>query len=180
MKLMLRNVRIAFPTLFEPKTVNGEGEPRFSATFIIPKNHPQIAEVNKVIDSVAAEKWKDKATAKIKQARVKDRVCLHDGDLKAEYEGFTSHYYISANNKTRPLVLDSDKSPLIAADGKPYAGCYVNAQIDIWAQDNTYGVGINASLSGVQFYKDGDAFSGSAPANPDDFDDLSTDAESLV
>ena len=33
MKLKLNNVRLAFPALFEAKTVNGEGDPRFSAVF---------------------------------------------------------------------------------------------------------------------------------------------------
>ncbi len=33
MKLKLNNVRLAFPSLFEAKTVNGEGDPRFSAVF---------------------------------------------------------------------------------------------------------------------------------------------------
>jgi hypothetical protein len=30
MQLKLRNVRLAFPALFEAKTVNGEGDPAFS------------------------------------------------------------------------------------------------------------------------------------------------------
>ena len=32
MKLKLNNVRLAFPVLFEAKTVNGEGKPAFSAS----------------------------------------------------------------------------------------------------------------------------------------------------
>ncbi|MDC6416640.1 DUF2815 family protein [Xylella fastidiosa subsp. multiplex] len=35
MKLTLKNVRLAFPVLFEPKKVNGEGEAAFSACFLI-------------------------------------------------------------------------------------------------------------------------------------------------
>ncbi|MDC5277565.1 DUF2815 family protein, partial [Acinetobacter baumannii] len=65
------------------------------------------------------------------------------------------------------------KTPLVQADGRPYAGCYVNAAIELWCQDNNYGKRINASLRGVQFLKDGEAFAGGGVASEDDFEDLS-------
>jgi hypothetical protein len=43
MKVKINNVRLAFPQLFEATTVNGEGKPAFSATFILPQNHPDIS-----------------------------------------------------------------------------------------------------------------------------------------
>jgi hypothetical protein len=49
----------------------------------------------------------------------------------------------------------------------PYAGCYVNATIVVWAQDNEHGKRINAQVKAVQFFKDGEAF-GAAAVNPDD------------
>ena len=42
MKIRLNNVRLAFPALFEAKTVNGEGDPAFSASFILASDHPQL------------------------------------------------------------------------------------------------------------------------------------------
>ena len=41
--------------------------------------------------------------------------------------------FVSARNALRPLVVDVDKSPLTAQDGKPYSGCYVNASLELWA-----------------------------------------------
>ena len=54
--------------------------------------------------------------------------------------------------------------------------------IDIWAQDNNFGKRVNASLGGVQFLRDGDAFAGGGVAAPDDFDDISegADADTLI
>jgi len=182
MIIKLRNVRLAFPALFEAKTVNGEGAPAFSAAFILPKNHPQIKEINAAIDAVAKEKWGPKAEAILKQARAADKIALHDGDAKSEYDGFAGNMYISARNKSRPLVVDKDKTPLGQADGKPYAGCYVVASVEFWAQDNNYGKRVNASLRGVQFFADGDAFAGGGAASEDEFDDLGAgaDADELV
>ena len=55
MKIKLNNVRLAFPALFEAKTVNGEGDPRFSAVFLMDPKHPQLEEIRKALKQVAKE-----------------------------------------------------------------------------------------------------------------------------
>lgn len=180
--MRLTNVRLAFPVLFEAKTVNGEGKPAFSASFLIDPADPQVEDINAKIERVATEKWGAKAPALMKTLRATDKVALHDGDLKSNYDGFAGNLYISARNKVRPVVLDRDaKTELAEEDGKVYAGCYVNAIIDFWAQDNNYGKRVNATLSKVQFFKDGDAFAGGGISN-EEFEDLAegADAEGLV
>lgn len=175
MKIKLNNVRLSFAQLFEAKTVNGEGKPAFSASFLIEPSDPQVAAINAAIDAVAKDKWGAKTEANLKVMRSADKTCLHSGDLKANYDGFEGMLYVSARNALRPLVIDTDKSPLTAQDGKPYSGCYVNASVELWAQDNNYGKRVNATLMGVQFFKDGESFSGGGVASEDDFDDLSID-----
>lgn len=177
MKLMLKNVRLAFPSLFEAKTVNGEGKPAFSASFLINPKDPQVKTIQQAIEATAKDKWGAKADTVLKAIRAADKSALHDGNAKAEYDGYADMLYLSARNQARPLVIDADKSPLTAADGKPYAGCYVNASVDLWAQDNAYGKRINASLCGVQFVRDGDAFAGGGVASEDEFDDLASGAD---
>lgn len=176
MKVSLVNVRLAFPNLFEAKSFGGdEATASHGASFLFPKTHPAYKLVTEAIEAAAADKWEKKAADVLKQLRTADRTALHDGDSKKDYAGFEGNFFVAARNKSRPLVIDKDKSPLTAADGKPYAGCYVNAIIDIWAQDNKFGKRINATLSGVQFAKDGEAFSGSSPASTNDFEDLSSE-----
>ena len=176
MKLKLLNVRLAFPQLFEAKTVAGEGKPAHSGTFLIDPADPQVKTINAAIDATAKEKWGAKADAILKQARAADKVCLHNGDLKATYDGFPGNLFISARNPLRPTVVDADKTPLTEKDGKPYAGCYVHVVLELWAQDNQYGKRVNATLMGVQFYKDGDSFTGGGVASEDDFEDISAGA----
>lgn len=176
MKIKLNNVRLAFPTLWEAKTVNGEGKPAFSASLLIDPADPQVKMINAAIDATAQEKWGAKAAGILAQARKADKVCLHDGDLKATYDGFPGNLYISARNPMRPTVVDADKTPLVEADGKPYAGCYVHAVLELWAQDNNYGKRVNATLMGIQFFRDGDSFTGGGVASDDDFDDVTSGA----
>lgn len=172
MQVKIPDARIAFAQLFTAKQVNGEGEPAFSASFIVDKNSPAVKIINAAIEAVAKEKWKEKAPAILKTLRVSDKVCLRDGDMKPDYEGFPGNFFVSARNKTRPVVKNRDTSPLVEADGIVYSGCFVNAVVDIWAQDNKFGKRVNASLQGVQFVRDGDAFSGAPPLTDDAFEDL--------
>ena len=185
MKIHLKHVRLAFPELWEAKTVNGEGEPAFSATFLLPKNHPQRKEIEAAQEQVGKEKFADKWPAVKKEIAANNRFALKDGDAKSQYVGYEGNFFISARNKVRPTVIDRNRSPLTAKDGRPYSGCFVNGIIELWVQDNKYGKRINASLSGVQFLKDGEPFTGGRAAAVDDFEDLGDlgedeDVESLA
>lgn len=172
--IQLRNVRLAFPELWSAKQVNGEGDPAFSAVFLLPRDHPQIKEIQAAIEEVGKAKWKDQWPNVKKQLQASDKLVLHDGDTKAQYAGYEGNWFINsrAQAEKRPLIIDRDKTPLIAADGRPYAGCYVNASIEIWAQSNGYGKRVNASLRAVQFVRDGESFGGGTPASADEFDNL--------
>lgn len=177
MKIKLANVRLSFPHLFTAQANQDGGQAKFNAAFLIPKDAPVIKEIEKAMAEVAKEKWGAKADAVLKQLRASDKLALHDGDAKSQYAGYEGCMFVNASNASRPLVLDRDKSVLTEEDGKPYSGCYVNATIEIWAQDNSYGKRINAGLGGVQFAKDGDRFGGGTSADESDFDELEDGAE---
>lgn len=182
MKIKLTKVRAAFLKCWKAETVNGEGDPAFSSSFIIDKNDPQIKTIEAAQAEVAKAKWGAKADAILKQMKASDKLALHDGDTKAQYDGFEGNMFISSRTKTRPLTLGRDKSPLTEADGVLYSGCFVNVSLELWAQDNSYGKRINAQLGGIQFHSGGDAFAGGgSAADEDDFDALDgADADDLV
>lgn len=173
MKIQLNNIRIAFPVLFKPEPFQGTGDPAYSASFLIPRDHPQVAEIKAAMKQLAKEKWKSQADEVLKNLERKEFTFLRDGDFKAKYAGFADHYYVAARSAKRPTVVNTDTSPLTAEDGKPYSGCYVNGIIEIWCQDNGYGQRINASLGGVQFVADGEAFGSTTVVSADEFADLS-------
>lgn len=170
-ELKLKNVRLSFPGLFKATPFKEGDEPKFKATFLIAKDDPQIAAIEKAILDVAEAKWPKKGAAIIKSIRGNaNKFCFQDGDTK-DYDGYAGMMALSAKSLVRPLVINKDKSPLTQEDGKPYAGCYVNATVEIFGYSEG-GNGISAGLTGVQFAKDGDSFAGAKPANPDDFDNL--------
>jgi hypothetical protein len=176
---MLRDVRLAFPSLWKATTPRGgTGEPKFSGAFLMPPTHKQIPELEKAFVAISKEKWGAKADAILKALKAADKLCLHDGDRKTDYEGFEGMKFVSASSRVRPSVFDGQRNDLQESDGKPYSGCYVNASIELWAQDNDFGKRINAQLRGVQFLRDGDAFAGGASAaGADEFDEIAAPAE---
>ena len=172
---MLRNVRLAFPNIFEPKA-NDSGVLTFSAALILAPDHAQLAEIQAKMDEVGQAKWLDKWAATKRLLEKQDRLAVHDGDLKAKYDGYAGNLFINANAKDtqRPTVINQNRSPLTARDGVIYAGCYVNASLDFWAQKDhpQGGSRINAQLRGIQFLRDGDSFSAGRPADADEFDEI--------
>ncbi len=181
MRILVRDVRLAFPNLWKASAPKGGGEAAFSASFILPKSHKQLAEIKSAMAALAKDKWGAKADAVLKALEANDKTALHDGDSKAEYEGFEGNLYISSRSKIRPSVFDGSRNELNEADGKPYSGCYVNASIELWAQDNSFGKRINAQLRGVQFLKDGDRFAGGgSAADADEFDEISAEEDDLA
>lgn len=183
MKVKLSNVRVAFVKVFEPEQVNNEGEPRYGLVAVIDPKSPQVKELDGAMVAIAKEQWKDKGQMVLQDLIAKGRVCFQHRPKTSSagevFDGFEDMFHLSASRRQsqgRPLVLDVNTSPLTAADGKPYSGCYVNLTVDLWAQDNNWGRRINATLLGVQFLRDGDSFSGGAKPSADDFEDASAGA----
>ena len=123
-RIMLKNVRLAFPALFEPTTVAGEGKPRYSAALLLEQDHPQLAAINAAIEAIAKDKWKDKGVAILNGLRKTDKVALHDGDTKTQYDGFAGNWFISAASQENapPTVVDQARNPLTAQAGIPSGG----------------------------------------------------------
>ena len=166
-RIVLKNVRLSFPSLFHKASFDGN-EGKYEATFLISKE-----------DEATYKKLKAVIDAKMKEAKIKvpsDRICLKDGD-EVDYDGYAGTWSLKASTKKRPQLFDRDKTPIAEEDEKLYAGCYVNASIDFWVQNNNYGKRVNSNLFAVQFFKDGEAFGTGAVDASDDFDDLGDDFE---
>lgn len=178
-RVILKNVRLSFPTLWEPKEYEpGDGRPRYSATFLVDPGSENEVNIRKAIKAEADAKWGKKADAILKSLEGNsNKFCYLDGSIK-EYTGYEGKFYLTSHRQASsgpPAVVDKDKTPLAPDSGKPYGGCYVNASVDIYAQAGA-NQGIRCGLVAIQFAADGEAFAGS-PATADDFDDLSSEDE---
>ena len=164
-KVMMQNVRLSFPSIFKRSSFNGQ-EGKFEATLLLDKEDTKTYDKLQALIADALKEAKFKVP--------KDKWFLKDGN-DSEYDGYEGNWSIKAANNQRPLIIDKDKTPLAEDDGKPYAGCYVNAQIGVWIQNNNYGKRVNANLYGIQFVKDGETFGVDNTSDLDDFDDVDDD-----
>lgn len=179
--IKLKDVRLSFPTLKEPSYpvgFEGQGDPKYSASFLLdPEVHEEtIKAINAEIKRMIKETWGEKPP------KFKPIEFFGKGETKVNkegevYDGYAGMWFVAANNRKQPLLVDKDKTQLSgdAIEQRLYGGCYVNASIDMWIQDNKFGQAVRCNLRGIQFNRDGEAF-GTGGASLDEFEDL-TDGE---
>lgn len=135
------------------------------------KTVPLLQQVNKAL---ARQKWAAKGDAIYAALDKQDKIYLHDGATKADYEGFEGNYFIATNSKTKPSTFDQLRNEVGEGDGVIYSGAFVTVGLDFWCQDNNdWGKRINSGLRGIQKLRDGDAFSGGGKAaSADEYDEI--------
>ena len=163
MTIKLKNVRLSFPSLFQTSSFGGADTGKYDATFILDKT--EHAAVIKEIQTAMTALCKEELKSKLLPA---DKLCLKDGD-ETERDELQGKMQLKASTKKRPLVINRDKTVLTEADEIVYAGCFVNAIVSLWCQNNEYGKRVNAQLDGVQFWRNGEPF-GSASIELSEFD----------
>lgn len=171
--IKLTNVRLSYPQLFVAKAMEEGKEPKYSASFLLNKKQHAglIKEIEAATQRVALDLFKKKVPLK--------RQPLRDGNERSDKEGYGDEImFINASEVRRPVVVDRDLTPLTKDDPKPYAGCYVNATIRLFAYDHAKGgKGVSAALRAVQFVKDGESF-GAGPVNAEEeFEEVSDDVD---
>lgn len=179
-KIMLRNVRLSYEHIFTPTAFDDSQDAKYSATFIISKEHADLDKVKAAFHAAGADKypnsfkgteWPKGFTCSLKDADIQTDSM---GEVLAEKNpAYAGCYILEANSTRRPVVVGRRKEALTADDGVIYSGCYVNASLA--AAPYEYGKvkrGVKAYLNGVQFVKDGERFGTDALS---DFDDLEDD-----
>lgn len=165
-QIRIDNVRLSYEHIFTPTKFDEGQEAKYSATFIIPKDHPQLATLKKVMFEAGAEvfptefsgkEWPRGFTCSLKDA---DKEVNSMGEVLSDRNpAYKGCYIIDANSTRRPVTLNRDKSAVTEEDGVIYSGAYVNAVLGIAGY--TYGKvkrGVKCYLNGVQFVRDGERF----------------------
>ena len=166
--MQLKNVRLSFPNLFHKAVFQGDTT-KYEGSFIMDKD-TQADQIKMIEDAIEA--FEIETFGKGKVPKSLKRTCLVDGDTK-DYDGYGNAMVFKGGSTRRPLILDTDKTPLAEEDGKmTEGGCYVDAIISLWYSDHPKGgKQILGNLSAVRYRSEGESFSANA-ANADDFDDI--------
>ncbi len=154
-------VRLSYAHLTEPVAIQEGQEKKYSASFIVPKNDKKTLEKITTAIKLATQrgietKWGGKKPAKLK-------LPLRDGDdERPEDEAYANSFFINANCKTRPFVVDERKHEYVSIEESEehvYSGCYVYANLSFYPYDAAGNRGVACGLNGVMKAADGEPLS---------------------
>jgi hypothetical protein len=168
-------VRFSYANVHQAVSVNGS-DPKYSVSIIIPKSDKQT--VKKIKDAIqkATQENKDKFGGKIPSNL---KTPLRDGDADREDdEAYAESYFINANSKIKPGIVDADLSPIMDQN-EFYSGCYGRVSLTFYAYNVNGNKGIAAGLQNIMKTDDGDPLGGRRSAEADFADDSDEDDDIL-
>jgi hypothetical protein len=176
-KIRVENVRLSYPELFE--ATEYEDKWAYRASLIVCKKTQK--DLIKKIQSSEKELIKEMGIDHEEESL--KYMGLRDGDEdKPDKDGYENTMYLSSKrnkDKGRPTLVTRGRKEVESNDGLFYAGCYVNAIVEICLKKNAKKNQslIFTELKAVQFFKDGDSFEGTiVKAHEfDEFDEFEDD-----
>lgn len=161
-------VRLSYVNIFQPKTPqNGQGDPKFSVTILIPKS--DIA-TKQAVDA-AIQQAIGEAREKGIQLAPNPPVPIHDGDgIRQDGSEYgpecKGHWVLTAASKNKPEVVDANIQPVLSPTAV-YSGCYGRVSIRFYPYNAAGRKGIGCGLGNVQKLRDGDPLGGGTTAKED-------------
>ena len=173
--IMLSKVRCSFPHLVEPHSASSapDAKKAFQCDLILAPDHKGWKEIMERVAELAKDTWAEHGSQILNMINNDRRLRFYGQgaerirkDTMTPYEGYEGNYFISAKRDTRPQMIKANGQ---AADPENtmectalaraiYGGCYVNAAIRPWPQDNKHGRGMRCELVAIQFAADGEPF----------------------
>lgn len=147
----LENVRISYPNIFEPKQIGGQGDLKFSAAFLIPKNNPGLRMLEQLAQEEERKKFPKGRPNGFKVLPIKDG----DTITRADAEGYqvpdsryAGVYVLNTSNKNRPSVVDQNLARVVDPT-LVTPGMYVNVVLSVYAYSNV-AKGVTCGLESIQ------------------------------
>ncbi len=159
MPITINDVRLSYANLFQPKAPfnNPAGEPKYSATILVPKSNTTAKafidqEIAKAIEAGVTSKWGGVRPPQ-------PAICVHDGDGPRPSDGSSfgeecrGCWVFTASSKQAPFVVDGQVQPIIDPT-QVYSGMWANVNITFFAYSNAGKKGIGCGLNGIQKVRD--------------------------
>jgi len=165
-----KNTRLSYFHGWEPTSING-GSERYSVSVLIPKDDKEtVKAINDAIDAAIEEGIAKFGGKKPNKAAIK--LPLRDGDTEREDEAYAGHWFVNANSKTAPQIVDKAVKPILDRD-EVYSGCYARVSLNFYAFNSNGNKGVACGLGNIQKIRDGEPLGGRSSAA----DDFSTEED---
>ena len=172
-KVVTGIVRLSYANIWEPKAIQG-GEPKYSASLIIPKSDKKtVAAINAAIDA-AIEEGKSKFGGKAPNKGAL-KLPLRDGDIdRQDDEAYAGCYFLNANSKTPPQIVDQEVNPIVDRS-EVYSGVYARVSVNFYVFNSNGNRGVACGLGNIQKIRDGEPLGGRSSAADDFVTDVDDD-----
>lgn len=159
-----KNTKLSYFHGWEPTSING-GPERYSVSVLIPKDDKEtVKAINDAVDAAIEEGIAKFGGKKPNKAAIK--LPLRDGDTEREDEAYAGHWFINANSKTAPQIVDKAVKPILDRD-EVYSGCYARVSLNFYAFNSNGNKGIACGLGNIQKIRDGESLGGRSSATDD-------------
>ena len=172
LRLVLGKHRVTYVHVKEPKAFDEDSTPKYSATILIPYEHPDVAKIQAAIkaaydaNSQSLFKGMPMTSPKFWNPLRDGAEWLEEHPEATEYEG---HYFIKAASKSQPAVFDQDGQDVIDLDELAYSGAYMRSVIQAYPFNNK-SKGVGFFLNSLKFMEHGERLSGFT-ASADEYED---------
>ncbi len=161
-KVVTGLVRLSYANVWEPKSING-GDPKYSCSIIIPKSDTEtVNAINAAIDCAMKEgigKFGGKVPPKGAL-----KLPLRDGDTERDDDAYADCYFINANSKTAPQIVDKHVRPILD-HSEVYSGVYAHVSLSFYAFNINGNKGVACGLGNIQKVRDGEPLGGRTNAS---------------
>ena len=138
-----KNTRLSYFHGWEPVSINGSPE-RYSVSVLIPKDDTEtVNAINNAVNTAIEEGIGKFGGKKPNKASLK--LPLRDGDTERNDEAYAGHWFINANSRTAPQIVDKN----------------------FYAFNSNGNKGIACGLGNIQKIKDGEPLGGRSSATDD-------------
>lgn len=178
-KVVVKKARLSYVHLFEPYSIDGEQDPKYSVMLLIPKSDKAGLEALRAAEAAAAEQGKSTKFGGKVPANLAS--IIRDGDDFAEdYPERADHWFMSvtAPPTRKPGVVDANVNPIME-QSEVYSGCYANVSLNAFPYTFGSKKGISFGLNHVQKVADGEPL-GSITKAEDDFEPVSEEEQSSL
>ncbi|MGV3103843.1 DUF2815 family protein [Rothia sp. 32237D007AR] len=165
-RVITGEVRLSYANIWEPKSINGS-DPKYSVSLLIPKSDTATVKAIEAAIEEALQAGIGKFGGKI-PPRGSLKLPLRDGDTEREDEAYAGHYFLNANSKNPPQVVDASVAPILDRS-EVYSGCYGRVSITFYAFNTNGNKGVAVGLGNIQKLRDGEPLGGGNVSAESDF-----------
>lgn len=159
--MILNNVRIRYPQVFDPPEYKGKPQKRnISVVFDI--GEERNAAIVETLKGVCVECAEDKGLTKGLITRLKNGEFTSDNCALRPYAKLEGDWWeLRANSNGPVMVIMPDGASRAGKDDehKLYSGAYVNIKIDFWAMEGS-DERVSCNVISVKHHRDGEALAG--------------------